>query len=462
MQRVPFLCLANSRKHGGRCLAGLRLDTGEWLRPVSDTESGALAPEHTCYPDGAQPRVLDRLELGLERPAPKPHQPENWTIAPGSHRYVGMGLDETAAQMLGGLCLKGPEVFGNRADRVPLAALGGNGKASSLALIRPEGFRLHVTEKEVQGRAKRLLRGTFRLGGVEHRLAVTDLAWERALERQPLGEYEPSDLGVLPDQELLLTLSLSEPFGEPGQENCFKLIAAVIPVYKGLVAGAEPTESGPCALTGKQSDGEKAAVDGEQKPDSDLLKRLRQWRLLVAKKLDVPAFHILHDSHLENLARIRPRDEKELRRVPGFGPKRIDDYGTAIFQILHGDIPEGRASTEPATLGGKLRALCKRLAEPQGVPWFYIMNSATIEDLVARHPRDEQELLEVLGIGPVKTAHYGAAILELLARHGGPEPTKPPADLQEIIRQNLTMQRELTRLKAEVRKLNKRLSTLGA
>ncbi|MGI6083637.1 MAG: dual OB domain-containing protein, partial [Limnochordia bacterium] len=27
--------MANSRKHGGRCVAGVVVDTGEWIRPVS-------------------------------------------------------------------------------------------------------------------------------------------------------------------------------------------------------------------------------------------------------------------------------------------------------------------------------------------------------------------------------------------------------------------------------------------
>ena len=40
---MEFLCLANSRKPPARCVAGLDLATGMWLRPVSDENNGGLS-----------------------------------------------------------------------------------------------------------------------------------------------------------------------------------------------------------------------------------------------------------------------------------------------------------------------------------------------------------------------------------------------------------------------------------
>jgi hypothetical protein len=41
---VEIVCLANSRKAGGRCIAGVRTDTGAWVRPVSSGREGTLRP----------------------------------------------------------------------------------------------------------------------------------------------------------------------------------------------------------------------------------------------------------------------------------------------------------------------------------------------------------------------------------------------------------------------------------
>ena len=37
-----IVVLANSRKHGGHCVAGKCVDTGKWIRPVSRKEGTCL------------------------------------------------------------------------------------------------------------------------------------------------------------------------------------------------------------------------------------------------------------------------------------------------------------------------------------------------------------------------------------------------------------------------------------
>jgi hypothetical protein len=39
MAQVDLICLANSRKLGGRCVAGLRLDGSGWVRRVDSPQS---------------------------------------------------------------------------------------------------------------------------------------------------------------------------------------------------------------------------------------------------------------------------------------------------------------------------------------------------------------------------------------------------------------------------------------
>ena len=53
--------------------------------------------------------------------------------------------------------------------------------------------------------------------------------------------------------------------------------------------------------------------------DAGLLERLKQWRLGQARAQALPAYVILHDSTLADLARRRPRTLDELAGVPGIG-----------------------------------------------------------------------------------------------------------------------------------------------
>ena len=80
MTKADILCLANSWKSGGRCVAGIRMDDGSWIRPVSDTDDGELTPSQCTLDNQRQARPLDIVRLYLKEPAPRPHQPENWQI----------------------------------------------------------------------------------------------------------------------------------------------------------------------------------------------------------------------------------------------------------------------------------------------------------------------------------------------------------------------------------------------
>jgi ATP-dependent DNA helicase RecQ len=68
--------------------------------------------------------------------------------------------------------------------------------------------------------------------------------------------------------------------------------------------------------------------------DRDLLQRLKDWRLVVARKQRVPAYVILHDSTIEGISRVRPLSLEELMAVPGIGEKRAERFGAEILGIV--------------------------------------------------------------------------------------------------------------------------------
>lgn len=68
--------------------------------------------------------------------------------------------------------------------------------------------------------------------------------------------------------------------------------------------------------------------------DPALFEALQEWRAGKAKELALPAYMIAHNTTLEQVAARKPQTEKELLRVPGFGPKKVEDYGKDIVRIV--------------------------------------------------------------------------------------------------------------------------------
>lgn len=66
----------------------------------------------------------------------------------------------------------------------------------------------------------------------------------------------------------------------------------------------------------------------------DCFKRLRVWRSGVAKQRGIAAFCIFHDSVLKELAARKPATIDALRLIPGIGPKKLADYGSAVLAAI--------------------------------------------------------------------------------------------------------------------------------
>jgi RecQ family ATP-dependent DNA helicase len=65
-----------------------------------------------------------------------------------------------------------------------------------------------------------------------------------------------------------------------------------------------------------------------------LAARLREWRAAEAKRLKVPAYVVLHDRTLHALAAARPRNPRELLRIDGMGPAKVDRFGEQLLQLF--------------------------------------------------------------------------------------------------------------------------------
>lgn len=213
-----IVCLANSRKQSGRCVAGIEVagsGSKSWIRPVSARPTEELSLEERRYENGQDVQLLDIMDVPLLEPRPHGCQVENHVIDDTQHwrrvgKLDGQELREYATSN-GPLWLDRGSSSNGTNDRVPLAEA--DRLDHSLRLVRPQGLRIRV----LRTYNKRQVRAAFQLGTSQYDLVVTDTKIEARYLEMSDGEYPyPA--------ESVVCISLGEPFG--GYR--YKLVASII------------------------------------------------------------------------------------------------------------------------------------------------------------------------------------------------------------------------------------------
>jgi DNA helicase-2/ATP-dependent DNA helicase PcrA len=70
--------------------------------------------------------------------------------------------------------------------------------------------------------------------------------------------------------------------------------------------------------------------------DQDLLDRLTEWRAATAAELKVPAYVVFTDATLVAMAERGPSSPAELLAIAGIGPRKLGQYGAAVFALVGG------------------------------------------------------------------------------------------------------------------------------
>ncbi|RAZ69241.1 DNA helicase RecQ [Planococcus maitriensis] len=89
------------------------------------------------------------------------------------------------------------------------------------------------------------------------------------------------------------------------------------------------------------------------------------------------------------------------------GKRRVMRKGAVVTKRI--------ATNDP--LFEELRTVRKKLADEAGVPPFVIFSDKSLQDMVARKPKDEEAFLEVNGVGANKLEKYGEQFLEAIRMH---------------------------------------------
>ena len=123
-------------------------------------------------------------------------------------------------------------------------------------------------------------------------------------------------------------------FADPDEYNALKLTEKARPVLKGetkvfLRPYVRPDKK---RKTLSITAGQPALPPQEQK----LMERLKWWRMEVARRQNMPAYVILQDATLREIAVIKPKTPDDLLHIAGMGSKRLSMWGRDILELVSG------------------------------------------------------------------------------------------------------------------------------
>ena len=220
METIEFVCLANSRKMSGSCIAGKIIKSNKWIRPVSSREKGEISSKDQRYSNGQLPKVLDIIKIAIKGYKPTLFQKENYLIDDRYHWEKKDEFTESLDELLdhpndlwGTVSSSSQRLY----DRFPddMCSIFGE----SLYLIKPESMKVIVrTEGGEFDNSRRKVRAEFQYNGVKYIFPVTDPIIEH--------RYLSGENGIFDISQTKIYLCVS--VGLPYNGFCYKFVASVI------------------------------------------------------------------------------------------------------------------------------------------------------------------------------------------------------------------------------------------
>ena len=197
-----IVCLANSRKTSGRCIAGKEFKAegqfGGWIRPVSDRLTQELSERECKYGNGGEPKLLEIIDIPTLCHQPHAHQIENHLINPRRYwtrkgRITWNALRPAIDRDAGSVWGTGNSSYNGRNDRLSEEEI--EIYKGSLLLLEPEQFVLVVAEERTNlYHLRRRVRAEFVWKQAFYRLSVTDPVIEKQYLAMPNGKYTLKDV----------------------------------------------------------------------------------------------------------------------------------------------------------------------------------------------------------------------------------------------------------------------------
>lgn len=208
---MEVICLANSLKHGGRCVAGIEIKTGRWVRPYSYLDSGNI-PTHLTVIGDRPLQLLDVVDIPLAA-CSRGYEVENRRILCPNWKKVRQASASEVVPYLEQELLH--FVQEDWISAVPFHYLISLPVAQrrTIQLVKTDDFQVF------EARAEKW-RGSFSIHNVSLTATITDPVF---LDRLNAGHT--------PSRFCLVVLSFSQPWKKPDSDDvkrCYRLIAGVI------------------------------------------------------------------------------------------------------------------------------------------------------------------------------------------------------------------------------------------
>ena len=220
MDPIEIICLANSRKISGRCIAGKIISSNKWMRPVSSRENEEISEEERRYENGQMPKLLDIIKIPVKEQKTNLHQYENYLI---NDQYYWEKTGEYT-QELDALLDSPNDLWGigcssyqGTNDRMPENIC--NKYSESLYFIKPQTLKIIVrVEGKEFDNPKRKVRAEFTYNSTKYLFPVTDPVIE--------SKYLSGDDGsfALSVENVYLCVSVGLPY----DGYCYKFLASLI------------------------------------------------------------------------------------------------------------------------------------------------------------------------------------------------------------------------------------------
>ena len=217
MEIRKLIILAESAKFNNFCVAGVDIETGKWIRPISEKPEleDAVPLDDLKYPDGSRVELLDIAEIKFsDRAADNPIQPENFFY---NAKYYWQKVGRMTLQEV--IDLRGFDmrdkifynnersIFGADVEKIPAK--------ESLLLLPVKNLFVSIEEEEDH---KKFFADFEYRGKKFLRFSVGDIAVRKKFEASGAGKHFFKN-------DAVVVFSLTNPFR--ANYNCYKMLAQI-------------------------------------------------------------------------------------------------------------------------------------------------------------------------------------------------------------------------------------------
>lgn len=206
---VKIVCLANSKKNRDRCIAGIDICTGKWIRPISDLDDGRV-PIEQCLINNEEPQLLDILDISLKETG-SGYESENLFVLPKKWERIGKIFPSSLLKYC-----ESEIIYSQYLKAVPYS------------FIEVLPFDKRRTLQLIKATVKEISKNQY--GKWEASLSISNLQTLRAKVTDIVMINKLNQGLDIKGKECLFTISLAQPWrkNDSDELSCWKLIAGVI------------------------------------------------------------------------------------------------------------------------------------------------------------------------------------------------------------------------------------------